>query len=557
MSLPHTVSWSNWIGDYDSTGISMEVPRTKADLVQIVASAVANGQRLRAVGAGHSTTSVARPDDVYVTLDEMQGTLPVDHLDPSLRADAPYFVRLLAGTRVKYANRVLLGDKAVVNMGSFDWQSVIGALSTGTHGSSLYTGPMAESVRSIEMVTVRKVDGQAEVRLRRIEPTHGITDPDAFVRDEDEHDTELIQDDDTFYSAVVSFGTIGLVYSLTLEVTDEYWLKEDNRAIEWNDVKDLLRLESLDGFDYRLPRVLKDNRYWEFLVNAPEAQGKDATKNPMCFVRYRNIVDKKARPSDWKDKYEWPPRRVESSNLQQFVEDHVRPSLDSENGTILLFIDIGNTIRKRFEKDADAPPFDGDVNYSRNYWVLRRERDDTKPQEEPDKPPLAISAEIAVPLENTVAAVDRILDIMARSDYFYAVPFGVRFVAPSEHYLAMQYDRPTCMIEIPMLLPISTDKREEQLHDFKAALQDLEDALCYDPGNLGGRPHWGQYNTLTHDRVADLYPKLPEFERVYSEHNAFGTFDNMYTRQIDLIRSEVAPKIDTRIPLRIAAEHVL
>ncbi|MDQ3565577.1 MAG: FAD-binding protein [Pseudomonadota bacterium] len=557
-SIPLIVPWTNWIGDYASSGLSVSAPRTKEDLVQIVETAIANGQRLRAVGAAHSTTSVARPDDLLVSLDAMQGTLPLDYLKPSLQSKAPYYVRLLAGTRLKYANRVLLGDKAVLNMGSFDWQSLIGAILTGTHGSSIYTGPMAESVRSIEMVTVRKVDGAPEIRLRRIEPANGITDPAAFERDESKHDTELIQDDDTFSSAVVSFGSIGLVYSLTLEVTDEYWLKEDNRAIEWNDVKDLLRLETLSGFPYKLPRVLKENRFWEFLVNCPEAQGKDATRNPMCFVRYRNLTDKVSKPDNWKDKYDWPPRREKSSSLQRFVEDHVRPSLESQNGTILLFIDIGNKIRGNFERTADDPPFEGKVDYSRNYWVLRRERDDTKPQEEPERPSEAISTEIAVPLENTVAAVDRILDIMARNRYFYAVPFGVRFVAPSRHYLAMQYDRPTCMIEIPMLLPLNLDKRAEQMSDYKASLEEIEESLCYKAGNLGGRPHWGQYNALTRDRVEDLYAKLPEFERVYSTHNAFGTFDNMYTRQIGLVRSELPAEAEENpAPLWIAAEQVL
>lgn len=559
---PALFGWENWIGDYTKGGLSITAPKTKQALIDIVELAVADGKRLRAIGAGHSTTSVARPDHILVSMDAMQGTLPLDYLKDRLAYKPDNLVRLHAGTRLKYANRVLLGDKAVANMGSFDWQTLIGAISTGTHGSSIHTGPMADSVRSIEMVTVMDVDGEPQVGMRRIEPTDGITDRASFDRAFSRHKTELIQDDDTFYSAVVSFGSMGLVYSLTLEVLDEYWLTEKNEAVGWNEVKRMLRLETLDGFDYRLPAVLKNNDFWEFLVNAPEVQGKNTTNNPICLVRSRNRRGKASKPGDWKDKHDWPPRRIKSTCGQYFAEDYVRPKIGNESGKVLGIFDVGKKIRKNFEKTADKAPFEGDLSYSRNYWVLRRERDTTKPQEEPDPPPEAISHEIAVPLDKTIQAVEMILDIMARNQYFYAVPFGVRFVAPSPHYLAMQYDRPTCMIEVPMLLPKRDNNRAEDMGDIKKALEALEKALCYAPGHLGGRPHWGQYNCLTRENLPDLYDKLPVFESIYAKHNAFGTFDNLYTRQIGLkpnlvpLEEEEESEVDWT-PLRIATAHVL
>ena len=557
--------WSNWIGDYTSTGHTIFTPGSKDDLIEIVNIAVNNNQRLRAVGAAHSSTSVARPDDILVNMDEMQGVLPLNYLKDSMEYKRDNLVRLHSGTRLKYANRVLLNDidKAVANMGSFDWQTLIGAISTGTHGSSIYTGPMAESVCSIEMVTVMDVDGEPQVKMRRIEPGNGITDRVAFEREESKHNTELIQDDDTFYSCVVSFGSIGLVYSLTFDVLDKYWLTEKNEALEWNEVKKLLQQESLPGFEYKLPKILKDIYFWEFLVNCAETQGKKTTKNPMCFVRSREKTSAKVKPSDWKNRHEWPPRRDKANCINSIVEDLVRPKIDNASGKILGIKDIGNTIRNNFEKTAKKIPFEGDVDYSRNYWVLRREPDDTKPQEEPEPPPDAISNEIAVPLENTVAAVDMILDIMSRNKYFYPVPFGVRFVAPSRHFLAMQYDRPTCMIEVPMVLPNRTNKQAKEMSEFKKALEEIEKSLCYQKGHLGGRPHWGQYNSLNRNHLEKLYDKLPTFEMIYSRHNAFGTFDNDYTRQIGLKYIATLPseleevELEDEMPLYIAAEHVL
>lgn len=560
---PASPPWSNWIGDYTSSGLRVSVPSTAEDLVALVDFAVAEGLRIRAVGAGHSTTSIARPDHVLVLPDGLTGALPVDNLAAAWRGERSRLVRLKAGTRVKHANRVLLGDKAVENMGSFDWQTVIGAICTGTHGSSIYTGPMAESVRSIEIVTVKEIDGAPDVRLRRIEPRDGITDPLSFAADASTHHAELIQDDDTFYSAVVSFGCIGVVYSVTIEVVEEYWLEERSEVVGWNDVKRMLRPQPHPRFPYQVPNVLANNRFWEFVVNCAQVQGRKRTGNPACLVIRRNLVDELSKPDDWKKKHHWPPRRIKYSPLRQFGEAHIRPSIHSDSGIVG---GIGSFFARGFETIARKAPFEGDLHFSRSYWVLRRERDASKPQEPPDPPPEAISNEIAVPLDRAVDAIEIILNLMADNAYSYAVPFGVRFVAPSRHYLAMQHDRPTCMIEVPLLLPLNTSKRQEQLGDYKRALTAIEDALCYADGHVGGRPHWGQYSYWGHDqavrrrRLEQLYPQLPEFESTYSRHNAFGTFDNAFTRYIGLRRVETTDEPASEpYPslIRIAAEHVL
>lgn len=541
--------WENWIGDYRATDARLRTPASAQEMIDLVSEAVASGKRIRAAGASHSTTSVARPDHFWVQLDEAQAVLPLEHVKGSRESDARNYVRIDAGARLKTVNRVLLGDKAVYNMGSFDWQSLIGAISTGTHGSGIRLGPIADSVVSIDMVTVRSVDGAPDVRMRRIEPKDGLTDPWSFAAAEP--DMELIQDDDVFFSVVVSFGCIGLVHSLVLDVRDAYWLNEINEAMRWADVKELLTCDA-----GTLPKVLTSNRHWEFVVNGAETRGDDATTNPMCLVLRRNVIETPAKPKDWDDRLAWPPLRTEEGSLQWLVETYVRPGIDNEDGKVLGLFDIGNLIADGFKNLAAEPPFEGGLNHSRNYWVLRRERDDTGPRDEPDPPPDAISCEIAVPVERTIEAVDRILRLMRDSKYFYATPFGVRFVAPSKHYLAPQYGRATTMIEVPLVLPNRAEKRADELPTFKKALADIEHLLCNADDGLDGRPHWGQYNTLHRARL-ERYPKLPVFERVYSDHNAFGTFDNDYTRQIGLVRSATPAQEVDHPERRIAIDHVL
>jgi hypothetical protein len=56
----------------------------------------------------------------------------------------------------------------------------------------------------------------------RVEPTNGITDPELFLADPEvqKHDIQLIQDDDTFNAVVVGVGSMGLVFSLIVEVQE-------------------------------------------------------------------------------------------------------------------------------------------------------------------------------------------------------------------------------------------------------------------------------------------------------------------------------------------------
>ena len=53
------------------------------------------------------------------------------------------------------------------------------------------------------------------------------------------HETgvELIQDDDIFYSAVLSFGSMGIIYSLVIEVEQLYYLRETKLQTTWEELK--------------------------------------------------------------------------------------------------------------------------------------------------------------------------------------------------------------------------------------------------------------------------------------------------------------------------------
>ena len=116
-----------------------------------------------------------------------------------------------------------------------------------------------------------------------------------------------------------------------------------------------------------------------------------------------------------------------------------------------------------------------------------------------------------------VEAVDRILAIAARErrrHRYQTSPFSLRFVAPSEAYASMMHGRATMMIELIMVT--GTRHGYELLATYEDALADLD-----------VRPHWGQYNTLTPERIARNAPlSLRGFERAVaysaSKHAVLG-----------------------------------
>ena len=85
----------------------------------------------------------------------------------------------------------------------------------------------------------------------------------------------------------------------------------------------------------------------------------------------------------------------------------------------------------------------------------------------------------------------------------------------------MMHGQPTMMIEL--ILVDGTRGGDELLAGYEERLADL-----------GARPHWGQINALTPERVRELYPRWEDWLAVERELNASGVFDSPFTRRVDI-----------------------
>jgi hypothetical protein len=567
-------TWSNWLGDF--AGRRRELaPTDRTELVAAVVDAVSEGRRVRAVGSGHSHSAAPEPPEYYVNLKHLTGKLPHNGwLDPEL--DETYLVRVRAGTVLRRLNRDILYDSedrpprlALENMGSFDGQTLAGAVNTATHGTGLELGSLADSVRSVELVAVpESASGDPLVRAFRIEPSDGITDRAAFDADVGSHRTTLIQDDDLFHSVVVGYGCMGIVYAYTLAVRDSYWLEERSHLVDWNTLKGRLgrSAESVREF------VTRDRtRHFQFLLNLaaeqvpPQKVADDdhgqGPNNPICLVRRHRLTPSRPKPDDWGGRFSlfddrWPPERRQRPlrDLGKSVLNDLHPFKPNEERARQLHVNF-------FHPEADTPPFVRDRSETVWYVALRRLPD--RGEDEPVPPTPATTTEIAVPLDQLVDAVDDVRRLVTEikqyhggtdwpddyKDVFFGVPLGVRFVGASPHYLSPEYDRQTAMLEVPFpveavearLRPEYEAIGQDALRDDVAepALAVIERELVE---NRAGRPHMGKHNTMTRSDLDAAYEQFDAEEddaavgwlQAYERFNAFGTFDNAFTQQLGI-----------------------
>ena len=90
-------------------------------------------------------------------------------------------------------------------------------------------------------------------------------------------------------------------------------------------------------------------------------------------------------------------------------------------------------------------------------------------------------------------------------------------------YSSMMHGQDTMMMELIQL------RGNEGGYEMLGA---YEDALYA----LGGRPHWGQVNTLTgsHGLVASMYPRYEDWQAVHRQMNSTGVFDSPFSKRVGI-----------------------
>jgi FAD/FMN-containing dehydrogenase len=136
----------NWARTERSRPTQWCLPTTEQEVVDVVGAARSAGSTVRVVGAGHSWSRIAVPDEVAISLDRLTGPVEID--------SARRTVSVPAGMRLRDLSTALLrAGLSLPIVGSIQAQTVAGAIATGTHGSSLAHGNLSTLVVSVRVVT--------------------------------------------------------------------------------------------------------------------------------------------------------------------------------------------------------------------------------------------------------------------------------------------------------------------------------------------------------------------------------------------------------------------
>jgi FAD-linked oxidoreductase len=209
-----TGTWRNWAGNEQARPARVVTPQDAGEVAAAVTSAVNDGLAVKAIGSGHSFSPTAVATGVQVRM---------DHIDDLVNVDpASGLVTVGAGMPLWRLNPLLAEHGLAMEiLGDIDRQTVSGAISTGTHGSSVRYGGIATQVRALQLVLA---DGTVATCSATERP-------------------------DLFAAARVGLGALGVITQVTLQCVPLFALHARDTAQPVAEVLEQVH-ELADGNDH-------------------------------------------------------------------------------------------------------------------------------------------------------------------------------------------------------------------------------------------------------------------------------------------------------------------
>ncbi|MFD4951934.1 D-arabinono-1,4-lactone oxidase [Streptomyces sp. NPDC058451] len=210
-------TWRNWGGNVAARPGREVTPATTADVAAAVRRAAEDGLRVKAVGTGHSFTSIAATDGVMIRPRLLTGIRGIDREAMTVTVEA--------GTPLERLNVALAREGlSLTNMGDIMEQTVSGATSTGTHGTGRDSASIAAQIKGLELVTA---DGSVLTCSAKENP-------------------------EVFAAARVGLGALGIITALTFAVEPLFLLTAREEPM------------SLDQVLAEFDRLWAENEHFEF-----------------------------------------------------------------------------------------------------------------------------------------------------------------------------------------------------------------------------------------------------------------------------------------------------
>ncbi len=236
-----------------------------ASLQGLIGRAVREGVRLRALGGGWSFSGAPSTDGLLLDTSPLNLWFQVidRSLHPEFRGPTDGLFFLQCGNSIAGLNRNLVKKgRSLRTTGASNGQSIVGAMSTGTHGSAIDVGAIQDYVVGLHLLV-------APDRHLWIEQESYPVTVDGFAR---LLGAELRRDDELFDAALVSFGSFGLIHGVMIE-TDPLFLLEMHRERRPLDASLRAAITTLEFAGAGLPGGAERPRHFEVLTNPYDVPG--------------------------------------------------------------------------------------------------------------------------------------------------------------------------------------------------------------------------------------------------------------------------------------------
>lgn len=217
--------------------------------------------------------------------------------------------------KTQFNNTAFEGSWGFHTLGGAGGQTVVGALSTGTHGGDFDRAPIADSVIALHIVT----DGGKHLWIERSH-SHGTPftdeaklralfgDPDTFGGpNKVKNNFDVIYDDNVLRAALVQVGRFGIIYSAVISVEPQYGLRTETVLDTWENVRGKIIDPTSDLFTKAFvpaPGVSIPQRFLTLAVNPiPKTNGTQHT----CSITRHWPISLAAVPPSALPPVNWSP----------------------------------------------------------------------------------------------------------------------------------------------------------------------------------------------------------------------------------------------------------
>jgi len=425
---------------------------TTKGLQQIIGEAIAGKVPLRALGSGWSWTKIATAES-GIMLDTKPLNMIFDisqhSVNPLYKGDVKKLFLAQCGNGVWELSRFLKTRfLSLKTSGASNGQTIAGVSATGAHGSAFDVGAVQDFVVGLHII----VSPARHIWLeRRSNPVVGPS----FIQ---HLQTELVQDDDLFNAALVSFGSFGIIHGVMIETEDVFLLESYMSRMPYDDTLKKL-MQTLDFSNARhLP--CGNERPYHFSVQI----------NPYDMDKGAYVTTMYKRP--YTAGYKPPVKNASGLGPGDDAPCFIGQLTQVIPSAVPLLVN-------KLLAGALVP-------YEKQFGILSEIFDNTTLHGK------LLSAAIGIPIEQ-VARVTELLLALNKTDGPFCGLFAYRFIKKSKATLAFtRYDF-TCILELDAAFS------DETYAFYTKTWKMLEDA---------GIPftfHWGKINELDFSRIKNMY----------------------------------------------------